>query len=278
LTVYLDYTQQDLDERVFNTRLTGADPEAIVARFDEASRTAREQLGARTERYGAGVEQVLDVFPSRSGNGPVHVFVHGGAWRSLGRTSFGFLAPPFVEQGASFVAIDFAQIPQATLPEMVRQVGEALRWVFGNAPSFGGDAARVFLSGHSSGGHLAALTLARAGGQLKGGVLLSGLYDLVPVLMSRNFAHVRVDSDDFVALTPMQNAAKVAAPVILAYGEHDAVEAGRQARSFDAALRRAGRAVQLVEIPHANHWTVVESLPLLALPQMGLDARIGRTS
>jgi len=270
MMVYLDYTQQDLDERVFNTRLTGADPQAILRRFDEASRMARERLGARTERYGPLAEQLLDVFPSVSGKGPIHVFVHGGAWRSLGRQSFGFLAPPFVEQGASFVAIDFAQIPQATLSEMCSQVGEALRWVFGNASSFGGDAAQVFISGHSSGGHLAALTLARAGRQLKGGVLLSGLYDLVPVLMSRDFAHVRVASADFAALTPMQNAAKVAAPVILAYGERDAVEAGRQARSFEAALRRAGRQAELVEISGANHWTVVESLARLALPQMGL--------
>jgi arylformamidase len=278
LKVYLDYTQQDLDERVFNTRLTGADPEAIVRRFDEASRLARERLGARTERYGPGAEQLLDVFPAASGKAPVHLFVHGGAWRSLGRQSFGFLAPPFVEQGASFVAIDFAQIPQATLPQMCRQVGEALRWVLGNAPSFGGDPAQVFISGHSSGGHLAALTLARAGGQLKGGVLLSGLYDLVPVLMSRNFAHVRVDSADFEALTPLQNAARIAAPVILAYGELDAVEAGRQARSFESALRGAGRRVERVEIPGANHWNVVESLPRLALPQMGLGASIGRSS
>ena len=275
MTVYLDYTQQDLDERVFNTRLTGADPEAIVKRFDEASKAARERLGARTESYGPGAEQLMDVFPSASGKGPVHVFVHGGAWRSLGRRSFGFLAPPFVEQGASFVAIDFAQIPQATLPQMCRQVGEALRWVFGNASSFGGDAAHVFISGHSSGGHLAALTLARAGRQLKGGVLLSGLYDLVPVVMSRNFAHVRVDSADIVALTPLQHAAKVAAPVILAYGERDAVEAGRQARSFESALRRAGRQAELVEIAQSNHWTIVEHLPRLALPQMGLVASKG---
>jgi arylformamidase len=265
--VYLDYTQQDLDERVFNTRLTGADPEAITRRFDEASRLARERLGARTERYGPGADQVLDVFP---GNGPVQLFVHGGAWRSLGRTSFSFLAPPFVERGACFVALDFAQIPQATLPQMCRQVGEALRWVFANARSFGGDPSRVFISGHSSGGHLASLTLARAGGQLKGGVLVSGLYDLEPVLRSRNFSHVHVDPADVVAMTPVLHAARITAPVILAYGERDAVEAGRQARFFQSALRSAGRQVELTIILGANHWTAVESLPSLALAQMGL--------
>lgn len=267
MKVFLDYTQQDLDERVFNTRLSGADPDAIVRRFNNASRIARERLGVRTERYGADAEQLLDVFP---GNGPVQVFVHGGAWRSLGRENFGFLAPPFVERGAAFVVLDFAQIPRASLPEMCRQVGEALRWVIGNAASFGGDAARVFISGHSSGSHLAALTLSRAGGQLKGGVLLSGLYDLEPVLLSRNFAHVSVDPADVAAMTPLEHVATIAAPLVLAYGELDPVEARRQARAFESALHRAGRQVELVEVPGANHWTVVESLPALALSQMGL--------
>jgi arylformamidase len=266
---YLDYTQQDLDERVFNTRLGGANPEEILLRFDEASRAACERLAPRTQRYGSAAEQVLDVFASRSGPGPVQVFVHGGAWHSLGRESFGFLAPAFVERGASFVAIDFAQIPQVGLPQMCRQVGDALRWVISNAASFGGDPSRVFISGHSSGAHLAALALASAGGQLKGGVLLSGLYDLQPVLLSRNFAHVRVDPAHIAPMTPLEHAAKIAAPVSLAYGEKDAIEAGRQARAFETALRRAGRPVQLAEVPDANHWTVVESLPKFALPQMG---------
>ena len=110
--------------------------------------------------------------------------------------------PPncYVNAGAHFVVLDFINVDQAggDLMPMAEQVRRGIAWVGKNAASFGGDPNRIYVSGHSSGAHLAGVSLVtdwagvrRATDVIKGAVLCSGMYDLKPARLSKRGAYVK---------------------------------------------------------------------------------------
>ena len=155
--VWLDMDQQELDD-AYDQSKYAANLAQIVKRYATNSEQVRARLGApKRLAYGATPVEGLDLYPSRKQNAPVHVFIHGGAWRSgLARDS-AYPAETFVHAGAHYIAVDFNNVVETKgdLAPMADQVRRAVAWVYRNATSFGGDSNRIFVSGHSSGGHLA---------------------------------------------------------------------------------------------------------------------------
>src|SRR5262249_33909878 len=148
----------------------------------------------------------------------------------------------------------------------------------------GGDRRRMFVSGHSSGAHLAGVALTtdwkRLGlpsDVLKGGVLLSGMYDLKPVRLSARSRYVQFDDASEESLSPHRHLEQLHAPLVVAYASLDSPEFQRQSRDFAAAVKAAGKPVDLLVARGYNHFEAPETLAnpygLLgraALVQMGL--------
>jgi arylformamidase len=270
--VFLDYTQEELD-RAYDQRAWAANAEEVIARYGTESRAVKARYKFTTERYGPSEDEVLDLYPpvmaagpasSAAADGkpgaPVHVFIHGGAWRLLTKEESAFPAPTFVENGVIYVALNFATIPKVRLPEMAEQCRRAIVWLHHNVWRFGGDPGRIHLSGHSSGGHLAAVLLTsdwkKRGlpeGALRSGLCASGMYDLAPVLLSARSSYVKLDKAEEDLLSPMRHLDRVRCPVAVAYGDGETPEFKRHARDFAAALR-ARHHVTLVEGKGLNHF------------------------
>jgi arylformamidase len=256
----------------------------VIERYGSASGRARDTLGPPLcLAYGESAAETMDVYRAADA-APIHVFLHGGAWRSLSKTESAFPAPCFVAAGAHFVALDFGLLPAITLNEMVDQARRAIAWIFVNAAEmFGGDVGRIYVSGHSSGAHMAACLLTTAWAAyglpedvIKGGLCASGIYDLAPVRLSARNAYVKLDAAMTVALSPVQHIDYLRSPIIVAYAEHDSDEFKRQARDFHAALRCAPYSADLLVAASKNHFEIIETLAepngLLsraALAQMG---------
>jgi arylformamidase len=274
--VFLHYTQEELD-RAYDQRAWAPNAEEVIARYGELSRAAKSRHPFTTERYGPGEDEVLDIFPpvmaphagaSAASDGkpraPVHVFIHGGAWRRLTKDESAFPAPAFVENGVVFSALNFSVIPKVRLPEMAEQCRRAIAWLYRNAWRFGGDAERIHVSGHSSGGHLAAVLLVtdwrRVGlpeAALRSGLCASGIYDLAPVLLSARSSYVKLDKVEEDALSPMRHLDRASCPIAVAYGDGETPEFKRQARDFAAALKAKVRHPStLVEGKSMNHFEV----------------------
>ncbi|TMH43466.1 MAG: alpha/beta hydrolase [Betaproteobacteria bacterium] len=157
-----------------------------------------------------------------------------------------------------------------------------------NAASFGGDAGRIYVSGHSSGAHQAGVLAATDWKQVglptdvvKGYVLISGMYDLLPVSLSARGAYVRFDERTLEELSAMRHLDRVAAPATVVYGTLETPEFQRQSREFAEVLKKAGKPVQLVVAEGYNHFEVMETLAnpfqfagRAALEQMKLKAPI----
>jgi arylformamidase len=192
--VWLDFDQKELDD-AYDQAVYAPNRDIVLKRCVRNSELVRERLGApKRFAYGQTAIEGLDVFTTKVANAPVHVFIHGGAWRGGLAKNYAYAAEMFVNAGAIFVVLDFINVLEANgdLMPMARQVRSAVAWVYRNAASFGGDPERLFVSGHSSGGHLAGVVLTTDWQKefglpptvVKGGVCGSGMYDLKPVRLS----------------------------------------------------------------------------------------------
>jgi arylformamidase len=284
--VWRDMDQWELDDAYDHTRYA-PNREHVLARYLSNSARAREALGEPLRlAYGPSDVERLDLYLAMRVDAPITVFVHGGAWRSQTAAGYAMLAETFVGAGAHFAVPDFANVDETDgdLRPMVEQVCRAVGWLFEHAGSFGGDPERLYLSGHSSGAHLAGCALTTDWPErglpadiINGAVLASGMYDLRPVRLSKRSSYVRFTDDVEAALSPIRRLDRLTAPLILSYGSLETPEFQRQTIDFDAAVRAAGKPADLLVGEGFNHFELLETLGspygLLgraALAQMGL--------
>ena len=266
--VFLDYDQAALD-RAYDQPSWAPNMQEVLQRRAAASDAVRARLGPpRRFAYGPTSIEGLDVYPTPRPNAPVMVFLHGGAWRGGEARSQAYAAEMFVRAGAHWVVPDFATVLDVGLDGMVAQVRRAVAWVAQHAATFGGDPGRIYVGGHSSGGHLAGNVLvtdwARDFGLpadlVKGGLCVSGMYDLRAVRLSARSSYVKFDDRLEHELSPQRHLDRLTAPVVVAYGERDSPEFQRQSREFAEAVKQAGRLQRLVVAPDLNHFEIPETL------------------
>ena len=267
--VFLDMDQQALDD-AYDQELWAPNRALVVERRKAASARARAILGApKRVAYGPSEHERLDIFDCGTKGAPVNVFVHGGAWRRNVAADYALQAEPLVRAGAHSVIIDFINVDQAggDLFPMYEQVRRALAWVYRNAESFGGDRNRLYVSAHSSGSHLAGVVLARGWKEenlppdaYKGAVLLSGMYDLAPVRLSKRSSYVKFTDTMVEQLSAQRHLDGLHAQLILAYGTCETPEFQRQSRDFAVAIEAKGKPVELIESLAYNHFELLETL------------------
>ena len=109
--------------------------------------------------------QSLDVYAPESAplNGlyPVILFMHGGGWRASDKNDplgvHANVCKALAVRGLVAVNVNYRLAPRVKHPEPARDAAHALRWTRQNISEYQGNPERVFLSGHSTGGHLTAL-------------------------------------------------------------------------------------------------------------------------
>ena len=283
--VFRGYDQAELD-RQYDQRAWAPNAIELINRYAADSAAVRKRMGdPDTYDYGDTRAKSLDLFRAHRTPAPIHVFIHGGAWRLLSARDSAFPAETFVRAGAHYVALDFELLPLVALDQMVDQVRSAVAWLYRFSDQLGGDPNRIYVSGHSSGAHLAGAVAttdwrARFGlpqDVVKGALCCSGIYDLEPVRLSARNDYVQLDEALVQALSPIRHIANLRCPLVVGIGERESDEFKRQAHDFAAAAEGQGVPVELVEGAGLNHFEVVNTLAspagLLgraALRQMGL--------
>jgi arylformamidase len=234
--------------------------------------TTRARLGApKRLAYGPSPIEGLDLYPAKSPNAPIFIFIHGGRWLFGKSKDYGFPADLFVNAGVNYVALDFIAVDAANgdIRPMAEQVRRAIAWVFKNAASFGGDTKRFYVGGHSSGGHLCGVALVTdwqnefslPADMVTGGLLMSGIYDLkAPRLSGTRSAYIKFDDDMEQSLSSIRYIDRLRAPITVTYGSFESPEFQRQSRDFAAAVKATGKPVELIEAPSFNHFEMCESL------------------
>src|SRR5215472_9541261 len=220
--VFLDYDQAELN-RQYNQRAWVSNADELIRRYVTMSDAVRARLGEpESIAYGSAAIETFDLYRTARAPAPLLMFLHGGAWQRLGKRESAFPAETFVRAGAHFAAVDFAAVPAATLADLVDQVRRAVAYVHDNAERLGVARDRIHLVGHSSGGHLAACALTADWAALgmpnpiKGGMCVSGIYDLRPVRLSARNEYLRLDDASEAALSPLRHVGRLRCPLIIA--------------------------------------------------------------
>jgi arylformamidase len=277
-----DATNVERMERQYNARAAIPDHPQIFARWAEhGAQVRRRRAGLIDMPYGDGDGERLDFFPTVHRTSPLLVFIHGGYWRSLDKSDFSWIAPPFLDAGVAVALLNYGLAPSVAVEDIVRQQLKALAWLYTRAEELGFDRQRIVVSGHSAGGHLTAMMMAALWPDLnpalpadlvKGGVAISGLFDLEP-LVPLPFINSDLKLDVAAArrASPVHLPPATGAPLLTAVGALESDEFKRQAQLIHAAWPHNAR--EELEVAGANHLTVCDVLadPESALFRATLD-------
>ena len=213
-SVYKDYTRQQLD-RQYNNQTKVKNFKNFVAEWSALSATARdEHPNTITCTYDEASNQKLDIVypvtPSLSAV-PVQIFFHGGYWKALSREIFYFVARAFANHGIATAIVDYELIPKTDMAELIRQCRQSAAYIYRNAKDLGLDKDEIHVSGHSAGGHIAAMCLATnwtyfqqglPGQIIKSAVGVSGLYNLEPISKCFLQDDLKLTNADVTTLSP----------------------------------------------------------------------------
>ena len=270
-------------ERNYSLRPRHPEREAIYA--DYAVRSERFRAGTagwQTFRYAGAERCAIDWFPAQRPQGapagptPLLVFIHGGFWRALDRRVFSFVAEHYVKAGIAMAMVGYELAPAVKLSDIVDQAADALACLYRRADELGFDTRRVSVSGHSAGGHLAAMVSAVPPASLGGHPLVcvvpvSGVFSLAPLLLTSVNHDVRMTPDDALRLSPSAMERFHTGEFIVAVGENETNGFIGQSRDFVETAQAKGAKAALVMVPGRMHFDVLEDL---ARPEQPLFQRV----
>ena len=257
---YQEMSRAEID-RQLNLRARCPEHGEYFGRWASESAAARARLEGRLDlAYGETEGETLDLFPdpARSEPTPLLAFIHGGYWQTLDKGDFSYLAPPFVEAGIAFASINYDLAPKVRVGEIVGQVLKAIAWLAEAAPDHGIDPERLFVAGHSAGGHLAALAMTAEA--VKGGCSISGIYELEVMRLSYQQEVLNLDSETVRTMSPLRNPPERAGPLICAVGSEETEEFLSQQDEMVAVWRARGLDARVVDLPGRNHFAAVDAL------------------
>jgi arylformamidase len=253
-------------ERGYNNRAAVPEHPYWFEQFALRSRAAIDALHPTLDiRYGHGRKETLDLFlPAQAARGTL-LFIHGGYWRALDKSEHAFVAPVFVDAGYAVASINYDLCPEVSIATIVDQTRRAVEWVAREGPARGAPAPLV-IAGHSAGGHLVAMMYVtdwRARGFARapfaGGVTLSGVHDLTPLVLYQHNVDFKLDEAEATRLSPVAHEPSVDAPLVVAVGADETSEFVRQSQIMWDAWPRNHPADMgaMLAIRDRHHFNVV---------------------
>ncbi|MDQ2916203.1 MAG: alpha/beta hydrolase [Pseudomonadota bacterium] len=253
-------------ESGYNNRAAVADHQQWLDQWLARSESAREALRPSIDiRYGSGPKETLDLYVPMSPARGTLMFIHGGWWRTLDKSDHAFVAPAFVDAGLAVAVINYDLCPDVTIATVIEQCRHAILWVMRDGRSRGAPMPLV-IAGHSAGGHLTAMMYStnwRGRGlsqtPFAGGVSLSGVHDLEPLVQFSHNVDFRLDEAEARRLSPVDHHPLTDAPLLLAVGADETSEFRRQTDLlWDAWPQNHPPGVQSpLRIANRHHYSVV---------------------
>lgn len=256
------YTKQ------YNARAGIPDHPQIFERWQRDSALVRRtHAGLLDIPIGDAAKERLDFYPAHRPGAPLLVFIHGGWWRSLDKSDFTFIVPGYRRAGFNVALTNYTLAPEASIDEIVLQQLRALTWLYKNAEGLEFDRQRIVVAGHSAGAHLTAMMMAAhwpvwdaalPQDLVRGGVLMSGLFDLDPVVHT-DFVNVdlKLNPDSALKLSPGRMPQSHPTPFITSVGDLESDEFKRQTALISSQWKGAHRGEVMLD--GYNHLTICDA-------------------
>ena len=240
---------------------------ALGATYQQRVFALGEGLAGTDCAYGPDAYQSLSIFRPAQPSGDVLVFFHGGGWTNGYKEWLFFMAPALLAQGITFVSAGYRLAPQHCFPSGFDDAADALTWVLAHIAEHGANPSRVFVGGHSAGGHYAALLAVSAPWREVRGVSATALRGCLPVsgvyrfgadsgmAVRPRFLGPAPNGQAELAASPLnQLQASICPPFFITHGSRDFPHLIVQARQMAAALRAARVPVQTEVLEGCDHF------------------------
>jgi arylformamidase len=206
--------------------------------------------------YGSRERNALNLFLT-SPAAHTLLFIHGGYWQMRAKETFSFIAEGPLQHGMNVALAGYTLAPDASIDDMVREVGQAID-VLHDTLEERGHGTAIWLSGWSAGGHLATMQLGHP--VVRGGIAISGLYDLQPIRDSYLNAKLQLSPDAALRNSPLTHRTHPSKPLAIAVGADELPLLRAQSREFAERRRACGAPGEFREIQHANHFSILDQL------------------
>lgn len=268
--VYKGYTPEELQQQ-YSARAAVPEHPAIFERWRAESAAWRGQAPAAwlDLAYGEHSRQRIDLFhPDGRTSAPLHVFFHGGYWQSMERSDFSFVARGLNDRGIAAAVVGYRLCPEVSLAAIVDDASDALAWLNARRARYRLDDRPLQLSGHSAGGHLAAMLAAteplRFGGAGNAAAIdwiapVSGVFELEPLVYTALNQALGLDVSTARELSPLDRAPASPPSIDAWVGADESDEFRRQSAEF-VQRWSPGNQASLHGVPGCNHFTVIDAL------------------
>jgi arylformamidase len=234
-------------DAAYNNTLAVANSAQIVADWEKRSERFRQghERKSLDLRYGPAERNRIDLFETGAG-APLLVYIHGGYWQTRCKEIYSCLAAGPLAHGISVAMVGYTLAPEKRLDGIVAEIHAALSFLAKTHAS-------IYVSGWSAGGHLTAMAMPHAA--VKGGLAISGIYDLEPIRLCYLNEKLRLDEAEQRRNSPVFQAT-FDKPLTVAYGGGELPELRRQSEEYFKLLKRG----RLAALAGHNHFTILEEL------------------
>lgn len=258
MTLYRGMDRVALDAAYDNRAAVPRYP-ALAAERRERSACLRRMRRVHADlRYGQGQRERLDFFPADRPGAPVLAFIHGGYWQGGDKESCSFLVEGPLAHGFAVALLEYTLAPEADMDRIVREVDRAIVWLGANASALGADPARLFLSGHSAGGHLTAMMFGRR--QIAGAIAISGLFDLEPIRLNYLNLKLGLDAESARRNSPLLHLPAAVPRLVVTVGGDELAELVRQSATYAEALQQRRLPATYLPLPGHDHFSILDEL------------------
>src|SRR5215467_9377575 len=242
-------------DAAYNNSAAVPERDAIVADWAARSARVRREYDGRLDlAYGETPRERLDLFLAADPQAPTLAFIHGGYWQMNDKESYAFFAEGLLPLGINLAVIEYTLAPMARLERIVAEVRRAVRWL----AEYGADPNRLYVAGHSAGGHLTAMTMPLP--EVRGGIAISGIYDLEPIRLNYLNEKLGLDMAEAERNSPVRHLPATASELVLAYGTRELPELCRQSIEYARAWTERGLPGRLLPVAGADHFTILDAL------------------
>lgn len=232
-----------------------ADAAALAKRREIRSASFRANNSRYiNQRYGPGSRNQVDVYPGKP-DAPCLIFIHGGYWIKNDREGFACMAQGLAKYGWSAALVGYPLAPEASLSDIVKEIGLALDWIGANRLSYGISGPNL-LAGWSAGATLALIHADHSAVDMV--LAISGIYDLEPLLGTDMNLILALSDEEVRTYSPLRRSPP-RVPVVLAVGDKE-LPAIRDNTEHMARYLSPDGDVTPVRIADADHFTILDEL------------------
>lgn len=259
-------SQEDIDLE-YNLNLTVPDLGYWIEWYSRESVITRRKLDCTLDvRFGPTVDETVDIFPAKEQGAPMLVFIHGGYWVVCSSKDYSYVANGLVDRGINVVVTNYSLCPKVSIPEITRQSRAAIAWLYREAPNYDMDPSRIFVAGHSAGGHQVGMLLSTdwqgeyglPDDVVKGGITISGIFDLHPLKYSYLQPRIMLTHEVILRQSPYLNIPCSGPPILVSFGEEETAEFHRQSTDYLQAWRANGLQGELLVQKGKHHFSAIE--------------------